>query len=105
MTVFPPGNPRLNVVEAAGTAIAESTNGVVLILLPANASTNQTVKVRARGFTNDIPITVAVTPENGSSARSGGLIPYTGNPSEAEVTVTLPRETINHIHVWTLWTR
>jgi len=101
MIVFPPGNPRLDIIEAAGRTIPEGTNNSVSILLPAETSTNQTVKVRTRGFTNDIPITVAVTPENGPSARFDSLITFTGDPSQGEVAVILPRETVNHIYVWT----
>ena len=101
MFVFPPNNPRLDIIEAAGTVIPVGTNAPVAISLPLGSSTNQIVRIQATGFTNDQPITVAITPENAPSARFFGVITNTGNPSVGQVTVTLPVDTVCHLHVWT----
>ena len=101
MFVFPAGNQRLDIIEAAGQAIPEgSTNGVT-VSLPVGSSTNQIVRVQARNFTNHVPITVAITPENAPSSRVFGVITNTGNPSVGQVTVTLPVDTVCHLHLWT----
>jgi hypothetical protein len=101
MFVFPPNTPRLDIIEAAGTVIPFGTNAPVAINLPVGASTNQVVRVRATGFTNDIPIRVRITPENAPSATFDGEIIYTGNPSVGQVTVSLPVDTGCYLHVWT----
>ncbi len=102
MFVFPPGNPKLDIVSAAGTAIPESADNPVSVTLPVGASTNQIVRVQARGFTNDIPIRVKITPENAPSATFDGVIAQSsGNPPFADVQVTLPVDTVCHVHAWT----
>jgi hypothetical protein len=100
MFVFPPGNPRLDIVEAAGVVIPEGANAPVSVNLAVGASTNQIVRVRGRGFTNNIPITVSVIPENGSSARFDGVIQYTGDPSDGTVNIVIPVDILAHIQVW-----
>ena len=65
LIVFPTNAPPLDIVEVAGNPIPEGTNNAVLFELLSGASTNQTVKVQAPNFTNDVPIRVVVTPENG----------------------------------------
>lgn len=101
MFVFPPGNRRLDIIHAAGREIPEGTNAPVTVNLPVGASTNQIVRIQARGFTNDIPIRVRITPENAPSATFDGVITNTGNPSVGEVTVSLPVDTVCYLHVWT----
>jgi hypothetical protein len=65
MIVFPAVIPALDIIEVGGQAIATGTNNAVTIELAVGVSTNQTVRVQARNFTNDVPIRVVVTPENG----------------------------------------
>ena len=77
------------------------TNAPVAISLPLGSSTNQIVRIQATGFTNDQPITVAITPENARSSRYFGVITNTGNPSVGQVTVTLPVDTVCYLQVWT----
>ena len=101
MFVFPPGNQRLDIIHAAGKEIPEGTSVPVTVNLPLGSSTNQIVRVQARGFTNDIPIRVKITPENAPSATFDGVITHTGNPSVGEFTVTLPLDNVCYVHVWT----
>ena len=101
MFVFPPGNQRLDIIHAAGKEIPEGTNVPVTVSLPIGSSTNQIIRVQARGFTNDIPIRVKITPENAPSATFDGVITHTGNPSVGEFTVTLPLDNVCYVHVWT----
>jgi hypothetical protein len=102
MFVSAPGNPRLDIVSAAGTAIPEGTNAFVSITLSAGSSTNQAVRVQARGFTNDIPIRVRVTPDFGQSGTFDSVILLSsGNPPHADVNVTLVPEVLNRIYAWT----
>lgn len=102
MFVFPSGNPRLDILSAAGTAIPEGANTPVTVTLPIGAPQNQIVRVQARGFTTDVPIRVKITPENAPSATFDGVIlQSSGNPPFADVEVTLPVDTVCHVHAWT----
>jgi hypothetical protein len=70
--------------------------------LPVGFSTNLIVRVHVRGFTNDIPIRVKITPENAPSATFDGVIPQSsGNPPFVDVNVTLPVDTVTYVHAWT----
>jgi hypothetical protein len=102
MYVFPPGNPRLDIVEVAGQVIPEGTNAAVSVTLPPGTSTNQVVKVKATGFSADVPVTVAITPEAGPSTRVDYLIPVSGpSPVTAMFDVVIPENSFCHVHVWT----
>lgn len=102
MFVFPPNNLKLDILSAAGTSIPAGTNGSVKVTLPLGASTNQIVRVQARGFTNDVSIRVAITPENGLSAAFDSVIQQSsGNPPFVDVPVKLLTDTLCHVHVWT----
>ena len=41
----------------------------------------------------------SITPENATSARFFKVITHTGNPSVGQVTVSLPVDTVCHLHV------
>ena len=102
MFVFPLNPPRLDIVEAAGTAIPIGTNAPVVVSLLPGSSTNQVIKVQATNFTNDVPITVSIVPENGASAQFNGLITLSsGSPPVGTVNVVIPIDTICHVNVWT----
>lgn len=101
MFVFPPFTNRLDIVQVGEQAIALGTTGGVTIELPPGPSTNLNVTVRVGGFTNDVPIRVVVTPENGSSASYDTNIVTTGSPATVAVNVTIPTGTISRIHAWT----
>jgi hypothetical protein len=106
MIVFPAIIPRLDIVEVAGNAIPEGTNNAIQFELSAGASTNQTVKVQARNFTNDVPIRVVVMPENPPSYGYSGqfdavILQASGNPPFTNVPVMIPAGSICHINAWT----
>ena len=96
-----PDNRRLDIVEAAGLSIPVGTMNRVNVSLPVGSSTNQMVKVRASGFTNDVPITVAVIPESGNSTRFDSVITANGsNPATNTVNVVIPVDVVTHLQVW-----
>ena len=102
MFAFPPNPPRLDVIEAAGTSIPFGTNAPVIVSLLPGSPTNQVIKVQATNFTNDVPVTVAIVPENGASAQFNGVITLaSGGPSIGAVNVVIPVDTICHVNVWT----
>jgi hypothetical protein len=94
--------PRLDIIEVAGGAIPEGTTNAVHYSLPVGTPTNQPVVVKATGFTNDVPITIAVTPENGPSFRFNSVIPHSGGPSSTTtVNVVFPLDAYCHLRMWT----
>lgn len=97
--MFPPSKQRLDIVEAAGIAIPVGGLNAVSITLSVGSPETQIVKVQGMNFSEDTPITVAVTPENGPSSRYEGIIlkPATGNTSIASVEVS-PVDTVCHVH-------
>lgn len=102
MLVFPTNAPQLDIIEVAGNLIPEGTNSAVLFELAVGAPTNQTVKVQARNFTNDVPIRVVVTPENGPRGEFDAVIlQASGNPPSTNVPVVIPAGSACQIHAWT----
>jgi len=92
---------RLDIVEVAGQTIAAGATSGVDINLPVGSDTNQLVKVRASGFTGDVPITVALIPENGRSTRYDSLIPASGSgPATNAVNVIVPIDVVTRVQVW-----
>lgn len=101
MYVFPPVASSLSIVEAAGQTIAEGTTTSVKIQLTTGTSTNQTIRLRARGFTGVVPLEVVVTPENGSRRVFPAQVDMsTGNPAEVTVPIQIYPDTVNIIHAW-----
>jgi hypothetical protein len=100
MAVFPPVVPKLDIIEAAGQAIAPGAPADVL--LPFGANPNQTVKVRATDFTGMVPIEVVLVPTSGERTVIQTQINMTTNPAQTTVNVTFP--TNNRTRVWA-WTR
>lgn len=101
MFVFPTVIARLDIVEVAGQSIPEGTNNAVQLELPEGASTNQTVTVQARNYTNDVPIRVVVTPQHGPSAQFDAVISLaSGNPPSTNMPIVIPSGSICQIHVW-----
>jgi hypothetical protein len=101
MTVFPPGNPRLDILEAAGTTIPEGTNAPVLINLPFGSDTNRTVTVQARNFNEVVPIEVVLTPDTGPSTVVPANIDNAAvNPATVAVPVGFPVNTPVAVQVW-----
>jgi hypothetical protein len=102
MHVFPAAQSRLDIIAVAGNAIPEGTNNAVQFELSAGASTNQTVTVQARNFTNDVPIQVVVTPDNGPSGSFDAVIlQASGNPPSTTVNVVIPTGMACQINAWT----
>jgi hypothetical protein len=102
LIVFQTNAPRLDIIEVGGQAIPEGTNNAIQLELSAGASTNQTVKVQARNFTNDVPIRVVVTPENGASGSFDAVISRgSGNPPSTTVNVVIPTGSVCQINAWT----
>ena len=100
MAVFPDPFPRLDIVEAAGRAIAVG-DGPTQVLLPSGSSPNQTVKIRARDFNQLVPIRVVLTPDSGPAQTYDAQIDNTAvNPAETTLNVVIPPNVLTHIHVW-----
>jgi len=101
MTVFPPGNPRLDIVQAAGTTIPEGTNSPVTITLPVGSDPNRTVTVQARNLGTVVPIEVVLTPDEGLSVTVQTQIDnLTANPATVTVPVTFPVNTPVAVNAW-----
>lgn len=101
MYVFPTVVPRLDIIEAAGQLIPfPPTSGVSVVLL-VGTPTNQIIRVQAKDFTNDVPITVAVIPNDRPTSNYLATITMTNNPSVVSVPVTLAVDSTNRIMVWT----
>jgi hypothetical protein len=100
MVVFPPS--RLDLINVAGTAIKQSS-GPVTIVLTNGASQNQTVVVQASNFnTNNLALTVVLTPQNGASvAYQTNLDNSANNPASITVPVMLPVSTPVNVSAWT----
>jgi hypothetical protein len=101
MVVFPDPFPRLDIVEAAGRAIALDS-GPTQVLLPTGSPASQIITVRARDFGQNVPVRVVLTPDNGPAQTYDAEINNTtANPAEVAVNVTFPVNVLTHVHVWT----
>ena len=102
MVVFPPNNPRLDILQAAGKAIAEGNNGPVFVELPFGSDTNQTVTVQARNFNKDVLIRVVLTPAAGDPITYDSHIDnQASNPAQVVVNVGIPINTVVAVNAWT----
>jgi hypothetical protein len=101
MIVEPTPVPRLDVIEAAGTAIAVGA-GPATILLPFGSPAAQTVKVRAKDFSQVVPIRVLLTPDHGASKTYDTEINnVAANPAEVTVNVEFPLNVQTAVEVFT----
>jgi hypothetical protein len=101
MVVFPTPNPRLDIIEAAGTAIPEGS-GPVSLLLPFGSDPNRTIKVQARDFNDSVPIALVLTPDNGPPTLYQSVIDNrAANPATTTINVALPLNVQTYIHAWT----
>lgn len=101
MVVFPAPRPRLDITEAAGTAIPLNS-GPVVVLLPFGSDTNRTVKVRAQDFNDVVPINVVLTPDNGTpSVYQAQIDNRAANPAEVTVNVVVPVNVQTAVNAWT----
>jgi hypothetical protein len=102
MIVFPPNNPRLDILQAAGRTIPEGNNGPVFVELPFGANTNQTVTVQARNFGADVNIRVVLTPAAGDPLSFDAQITnQVANPPQVIVPVGIPLNTVVAVNAWT----
>ena len=102
MVVFPPNNPRLDILQAAGRTIAEGNNGPVFVELPFGADTNQTVTVQARNFGVSVAIRVVLTPAAGDPISFDATIDnVTANPAQVIVPVGIPLNNVVAVNAWT----
>ena len=102
MIVFPPNNPRLDILQAAGRTIAEGNNGPVFVELPFGANTNQTITVQARNFTTSVAIRVVLTPAAGDPISFDATIDnVAANPAQVIVPVGIPLNTVVAVNAWT----
>lgn len=91
LLVFPTPLPRLDIIEAAGTAIPVGS-GPQTLQLPFGSSPNRTVRVQARDFNAQVPITLVLTPDHGAPLSYTSTINNTGanNPATVEVNIVMP---------------
>lgn len=102
MAVFPNPTPRLDILNAAGTAIPEGAADPVFIQLPFGSTPERTVTVQARNFSGVVPIRVVLTPDSGDLIVVDDQIDNTTvNPAQKAVNVTLPINVRTHVGVWT----
>ena len=102
MVVFPPNNPRLDIVQAAGSTIPEGTNGSVFVELPFGSDTNQTVVVQARNFNSNVAIRLVLTPAAGDPISYDAQIDnVAANPAQVTVNVGIPINTVVNVNAWT----
>lgn len=94
--------PRLDIIDAAGTAIPLNTGSTVQVQLPFGSSTNRTVTIRAQDFNADVPIRLTLTPDNGPrSFIDTNIVNTASNPATLVVPVVLPVNNLVTIHAWT----
>ena len=100
--VFPNPRPSLDIVSAAGQAIAEGEQGPVRINLPFNSPTTQQVTLRASNFGGVVPVSVLVTPVHGNPTEFQGEIDNSAdNPAEVTLDVTIPTNVQVVLQAWT----
>ncbi len=107
MFTFPTNSGVLEItrIEAAGVVTNVSSTAPAIIGLPAGQNvSNAVVRVVAIGSFYDatnVPISVVVTPDNGSAAAFNSSITLFGGRGSNDVTVTIPSGTVSAIHAWT----
>ena len=102
LQVFPAPNARLDIIQAAGTNIAEGNSGPVVIELPFGSATNRTVTVQARDFAAVVPIRLTLTPEAGVPQVYDATIDnVAANPATNIFNVTVPVNTRVGVNAWT----
>jgi hypothetical protein len=102
MAVFPSPIPRLDILNAAGTAIPEGAADPVYIQLPFGSSPNRTVTVQVRNFSGVVPVRLVLTPDSGDIIVIDDQIDNTTvNPAQKVIAVTLPLNVRVHVGAWT----
>ena len=97
-----PGAPRLGVVQLGSQALVAGESGVVSVMLPPGASTNQTLVVEAANFGRKVPVTVALIPDSGARVSVAAEIDNAaGGVTRATVPVSFPLNVTTRVAVWT----
>ena len=76
MFIFPPSNPRLFFVNAAGQAVDPSTLSAVNVNLPTAGNTVREFTVRGENFLGDVPVTAVAIPENGPGSTNNFVMHF-----------------------------
>lgn len=94
--------PRLELVSVAGQPLPTNSVANGFILLPSGSAGDQPVVIRARNFGTQVPVSVIVAPDNGSTVTVPAVINNTTqNPATTSVTVPIPANTPVKINAWT----
>lgn len=102
LLVFPDPMPRLDLIQVAGTQIAEGHPSPVQIHLPFGSDPNRTVTVQARDFNAVVPVRVVLAPDNGPIRTYDTEIDNTSsNPAQAVVNVEFPVNVQVTVFAWT----
>ena len=102
MVTFPPGLPRLDIIEAAGEVIPEGSSVPVFVILPFGAPSSQEIVVQGRDFTGIVPIRVVLTPTSGDPIIVDSEIDMSfGNPATVLVPVEIPQNVAVQVDAWT----
>jgi hypothetical protein len=102
LAVFPSPLPRLDIIDAAGTAIPEGNPGPVTVQLPFGSSSNRTVTVQARDFNGVVPISLVLTPDSGrAQIYQGSIDNAAANPAQTTIDVTIPVNVVVSVNAWT----
>lgn len=101
MTVFPPVVSSLHFVEVAGQSIPVGAPAAVTVTLPVGAPLTQTVKLRAQGFTGEVPVRLVVTPEHSPSTAVDLVLNAAANPPELTTQIPLTVGEPTRVEAWT----
>ncbi len=103
MMVFPPVIPEINILEVAEQTIPEGASSAYNFMLPYGASSNQTILIQAKDFSDtNAPVRVALSPNKGAPSFFDVDIDMTGgNVATSTVNVVVPLNIITHVHAWT----
>jgi len=101
MQTFPgTAAPRLDFTSVAGTAIPDGSNSV-LVTLPFNAPSAQTITLRARDFTGTVPVRVVLTPVSGPRIVVDDTIDMAGQATVTKViNVSVPQNVSIRVNAW-----
>lgn len=101
LLVFPTPLPRLDIIEAAGRVIPEGS-GPVSFQLPFGSDPKRTVRVQARDFNAQVPITLVLTPDHGAPLTYTGTINNTGTniPATVDLNIVMPINEQTTFHVY-----
>ena len=101
MFALPATSPKLHLVSVAGQAIPVGAASGVDFELPAGSPAAQTVVLRGEGFTGQVAMRVAITPEHSASTLYDVTLNAGANPPEVSAQVTLKEGEPTRITAWT----